>query len=236
MDRFLVDPWLDHHYGEQRESKETCNIVRVYVCSICGWWIVRRHNYHGDGTFGDVFALYGALRNLDLTDISIPINQLRAYLILKYEERFNVRPRRFEEIVAGVFSDFEYETRVTSISGDGGIDIIALDGPLDKVVGVQVNSYRNRIEAEQIRSFAGALMLQGITSGIFVTTSTYRRGAVSAASGFGKKGLPITLWDSEQFFDKLRISQRPMYVDVDDSTSPFHRWWSNPNMLLRVKG
>jgi restriction system protein len=83
-----------------------------------------------------------------------------------------MHPRRFEELVGAIFSDSGHRVRVTSYSCDNGIDSAVLEGPGDTLIGVQVKRYRNTIIAEQIRSFAGALVLGGITKGVLVTTSS----------------------------------------------------------------
>jgi len=46
------------------------------------------------------------------------MNNLRSYLCDKYDDRVNINPQVFEDIVAGVFSDFGYAVTVTSHSGD----------------------------------------------------------------------------------------------------------------------
>jgi hypothetical protein len=84
-----------------------------------------------------------------------------------------------------------------------------LDGPEDRTVGVQVKRYHRerRIEAEQIRSFTGALVLNGYTRGVFVTTSDFRRGARRTADKSAAIGYPIELMNAEQFLEALGIAQ-----------------------------
>lgn len=86
---------------------------------------------------------------------------------------FEAHPKLFEDVVCSVFRDFGWNARVTACSGDDGIDVV-LDGESDSTVGVQVKRYKKekKIEAEQIRSLAGALLVNGHTKGIFVTTSS----------------------------------------------------------------
>jgi hypothetical protein len=118
-----------------------------------------------------------------------------------------MEPGRFEQTVASVYRSLGYLARVTGHSGDGGIDVV-LEGPDGILVGVQVKRYRDRIEVEQIRSLAGALLLRGLTGGVFVTTSTFRSGATKAARLAASRGYPIELVDSAKFFDALKIAQR----------------------------
>ncbi|MBF4333252.1 restriction endonuclease, partial [Vibrio anguillarum] len=132
-----------------------------------------------------------------------------------YQDRFKVHPKKFEEVVASIFRDIGYSTRVTSYTADGGIDVY-MDGPDDKLIGVQVKRTKNKIELEQINSLAGALFIKGCIEGVFVTTSEYRRGAVQTAKAATAKGLPIELYDSKRLLDALQIVQSSKIIDPRD--------------------
>jgi len=202
-------------------------------CPICGWWTglsLRGEiclQAHDDG-FIELRQRSGVLKNLNLNDLSLPLNELRNYLVAKYDDRFNIHPRKYEELVGGVFSDFGYRVRITSYSGDDGIDLYILDGKDDATVGIQVKRYKNNISVEQIRSFVGALMLKGLTTGIFVTTSDYERGAKNTADiAEFRLALGITLMDSKRFYEALKISTRSSLWDAEDLTSPYYETWQD---------
>jgi restriction system protein len=155
---------------------------------------------------------YGAaasLRELDISDISSPIEDIRSYLAAKYERRFTVHPRLFEETVASVFGNLGYKAEVTAYSSDGGIDVILKRA--GETIGIQVKRYKDRIKVEQIRSLAGALLLNGLTCGIFLTTSAFRRGANVTTAKYAARGYKLHLLDAPRFYDALKIAQRKMY-------------------------
>ena len=205
--------------------------VGLLTCPSCGWWSVLSLNGMApcgshDGGFVSLRQASGALRHLDLTDLSIPTNELRSYLVAKYDDRFRVHPRAYEEIVGGVFADFGLRIRVTSYSGDEGIDVFVFDGDDNRTVGIQVKRHNGRISAEQIRSFVGALLLQGLTKGIFVTTSSYEPGARRTADLAQRQlGIGVDLVDANRFYDALRITSRPRPWALDDPSAPFHEYW-----------
>jgi restriction system protein len=191
---------------------------RLFVCAACGWWKADGRQDVDDFVhrlqFQSIYGAAASLGELDLSDIAAPIAEVRSYLAARYEERFTMHPRLFEETVASVFGDLGYDAEATAYSGDGGIDVILRRGK--ERIGVQVKRYRQRIEAEQIRSLAGALLLDGVTRGIFVTTSTFRRGAEGATAKLATRGYQIELMDAERFFDALKIAQREMYGSFAD--------------------
>jgi hypothetical protein len=187
--------------------------VQLSLCAQCGWWSVYRvhQNEHprtaglAEGYSGSI----GCLMQLDATDISLPIDEVRKYLCAKGDSIFDVHPRKLEDIVCSVFNHLGWKARATAHSGDKGIDVI-LDGRDGSTIGVQVKRYKKerRIETEQIRSLAGALMQGGHTKGIFVATSNYRRGAEQTAQDLRAVGLPIELMNAERFLKMLGIAQQ----------------------------
>jgi len=202
-------------------------------CTSCGWWVVSHHSkkYMGTDVYGRIYRATGSLKNLDFSNIEIPLNEIRQYLIVRYNDRFLVNPRVLEQLVASVFGDHGYQVQLTSYSGDGGIDLFALEGAGGGLIGVQVKRYKTPIEAEQIRAFGGALVLEGITQGIYVTTSTYRKGAENAAEGFTHRGIGITLWNAQDFYRELRLTTRTAYEDLADPNAPFTKSLASPQAL-----
>jgi hypothetical protein len=199
--------------------------ISVAACQTCGWWVLDRvaDGHHGPDPYVRQHRAVGVLRNLDLSDVSLPLEEVSRYLLARYGDRFHVHPRKYEEVVAGVFRDLGYRVRLTAYTGDDGVDALVLDGDDGDTIGVQVKRYRASIEASQIREFAGSLILNGLTQGVYVTTSAYRSGATSAADRFRARGVAIDLWDCDRFYAALGISRRPAYSDAADEGAPFHR-------------
>ncbi|MGC6400288.1 restriction endonuclease [Sphingomonas sp. FW199] len=182
--------------------------VWVGICQICGWWNARgeaRERIDHYSTAVYELGSFGVLKKLDLTNVETPLQEVRDYLTAKYEDRLQMNPRLFELTVGSVFADHGYVAEVTAYSGDGGIDVILSAG--EKRIGVQVKRWKNKVEATQIHSLMGAMIIAGFTKGMFVTTSSFRSGAVEDAGRFSALGMPIELLDAPRFFDALRISQ-----------------------------
>ncbi|MGZ8869462.1 MAG: restriction endonuclease [Pyrinomonadaceae bacterium] len=198
------------------EKEERRLFVQLAICKLCGWWSVYRvHQNEHPRTAGIVegySGTIGCLKQLDLKDISRPLDEVRQYLCAREDSLFDVHPRVLEDVVCSIFRDLGWDASTTAYSADGGIDVI-LDGSDGTTVGIQVKRYKRarRIEAEQIRSLAGAMVQGGHTKGIFVTTSTYRRGATHAAKELTSIGLPIELIDAERFLRMLGIAQQSAF-------------------------
>lgn len=80
-------------------------------------------------------------------------------------------------------------------------------------IGVQVKRHRNSISVEQIRSLAGAMVVNDVTKGVFVTTSRFERGSARTVDLLRVRGYPIELIDAPRFFDMLNLTQ----IDAPES-------------------
>ena len=192
----------------------------VKRCPRCGWWLRRHertseiidHWYTSGGL--QVSGAAGCLKQLDVSNVDVAIQTVRDYLMGRYEARFDVHPRKFEEVVASVYRDLGYRTLVTNYSGDDGIDVFMTKG--SEVVGVQVKRYQAAIDVSQIRELAGALVLNDVPRGVFVTTSGFQRGAESTATRYAMKGRPIELVDADRFYSALELAQAEVYAGTAD--------------------
>jgi restriction system protein len=99
-------------------------------------------------------------------------------------------PLEFEELVAELFRAMGMHAVTTVRSGDGGVDVDALDpDPIrgGKIV-VQVKRYRNTVSPSAVRDLYGTVQSIGANKGVLITTSGF--GPTSHAFANGK---PLTL-------------------------------------------
>ena len=181
----------------------------LYICCGCGWWLAieRAILPAVQWQFWYITLVSAAaLKEFDLSDIGLPVQEVRRYLMRRFDERCSLHPRIFEETVGSVFSDHGYATKVTGYSRDGGIDVV-LHGRNGDCIGVQVKRHQRTIQVEQIRAFLGALILGGYTRGIFVSSSGYQRGAKVLAHRCSAQHVPIELIGPEKFYEMLGIAQ-----------------------------
>ncbi|SEO31640.1 restriction endonuclease [Actinacidiphila rubida] len=99
-------------------------------------------------------------------------------------------PLVFEELVAELFRAMGMQAVTTVRSGDGGVDVDALDP--DPIRGgtivVQVKRYRNTVSPSAVRDLYGTVQSVGANKGVLITTSGF--GPTSHTFAHGK---PLTL-------------------------------------------
>jgi len=118
---------------------------------------------------------------------------LRTQLLDRMRE---LSPAFFERLVVDLIVAMGYGGTRSNVvqalgrSGDEGIDGIVNEDPLGlDVVYIQAKRYApdNTIGRDRIQQFAGALVGQGASKGVFVTTSSFSRGAVEYAQRVPQK-------------------------------------------------
>lgn len=98
---------------------------------------------------------------------------------------FTMDPIAFENLVAELFRAMGMEAVTTQRSGDGGVDVEALDpAPIrgGRIV-VQVKRYRNTVPPTAVRDLYGTVQDRGANKGVLVTTATFGPGSYTFANG-----------------------------------------------------
>ncbi|MEZ5359380.1 MAG: restriction endonuclease [Candidatus Zixiibacteriota bacterium] len=211
--------------------------IEVWVCQTCGWWSIGHHyafDYIDNGEewthYGAGFA-HGSLKNLDLSDIRQPLEEVSRYLMAKNNSIGAVNPRLAEEVVASVFQNLGYRIELTPLVGDDGIDVYILNND-KREIGIQVKRWNHRVSVEPIRAFLGALMLKKLTKGILIATGGFTSGAEKTAALATNLGFSnIKLRDSSWLLDTLKLTQRNCYEDMDDPDAPFHYLLNNAHKI-----
>lgn len=178
------------------------------LCPLCGWWTTLRSDEHPArrGLMSVQRGAIGSLKDIDTTDVTIPLSDIQRFLLARWDARHTLSWRIIEETVGAVFKAIGYDVRVTNRSGDSGLDVILGNSSSD-IVGVQVKRYRKKIVADQIRAFLGALVQATVTRGVFVTTSSYQPKAHDEARWARKRGYLIELVDADSLFDAIGIAR-----------------------------
>lgn len=171
---------------------------------------------HHDLTINDLmaynefaaFATHRARRQTNATEVAMPIieftpteqleqafesisNDLVVDLLVKVMEQ---TPSFFEHLVVdlmvkmgygGAYSD---AAQVTQLTNDEGIDGIIYEDKLglDKIY-LQAKRWTNSVGRPTIQQFAGALVGQNATKGVFITTSTFTKEAREYVKGINQK-------------------------------------------------
>ena len=131
-----------------------------------------------------------------------------------------ISPRKLEQLVGSVFSDFlSCEAVHVGGPGDGGYDLVLLIGDRPALVQVKQRVDPRRAEpVALIREFLGALMLAGSSTGFFVTSA----GRFSRASQTAAEQASRTIVDKIELVDAAKLIDILKLVEENAEPWRFH--------------
>ena len=121
-----------------------------------------------------------------------------------------VEPYKFEELALKVLLAMGYGGKenngiTTQKSRDGGIDGIINEDPLGlKKIYLQVKRYKDSVKLPDVRNFVGAMSTEKGDQGVFITSGSFTKDAISFAEKSEKR---IALIDGE-YLARLMIAYR----------------------------
>lgn len=111
-------------------------------------------------------------------------------------------PFEFEKMLGDKFQQLGYEVRLTSKTGDGGVDLWLK--MRNKKIAIQCKRYAkdSAVSRPDIQRFIGALITEKADEGVFITTSFFTDGAKKAAKA---SPYQIKLMEREEVFSFLGL-------------------------------
>ncbi|MDX2524065.1 restriction endonuclease [Streptomyces europaeiscabiei] len=138
-------------------------------------------------------------------------------------------PLAFESLVAELFRAMGMQAVTTQRSGDGGVDVDALDpAPIrgGKIV-VQVKRYRNTVPPTAVRDLYGTVQDAGANKGVLVTTSKFGPGSHTFANG-----KPLELVSGRELVDLLHRHGLRGRLGADERPAPAPVSSTDPTVVL----
>lgn len=96
-------------------------------------------------------------------------------------------PYEFENLVADLYSDLGYSTKVTQEGSDGGIDVVATGDGEKLIIQVKQYSPGNKIGRPTIQQTAGVRDQFGADKAVVVTSSSFTGTARDASQDYGSR-------------------------------------------------
>lgn len=204
--------------------EEGCQVYHFcWSCGSCGWWcyaheVVRNGDYQRR-------VRVALLHSFDVDSSQLPLEVLRREISRRPDVLHSIHPKKFEEFAASVLSDFlDVEVFVVGRSGDGGIDLVYMDGEVPMAVQVKRREKPGSVEqVKLVREFLGALLLSGFRQGSIITTaSRFSRGAKEAACLASQEKIvdEFDLIDRDRFLSMFRFAHNsadlPWQVGIRD--------------------
>ena len=225
VEAIVVNGWANY------VEKSTGQVKRAYCASL---FATKTQLLSIELSAADPLAAFASLkgiaaRSLELTPIApvLRLNTEDSRFVDAKEILSNLA--RGENIAAMDWEDFEHlcrelfekafagsgaEVKVTQASRDQGVDAVIFDPDVlrgGKIV-VQAKRYTNTVDVSAVRDLYGAIIAEGATKGILVTTSHYGPDAYGFA-----KDKPITLLNGEELLGLLQQYGYSFKIDLAEA-------------------
>ncbi len=160
-------------------------------------------------------------RFVDAKDVLSKMAEGENLAAMDWEDFEHLCRELFEKAFAGSGA----EVKVTQASRDQGVDAVIFDPDVlrgGKIV-VQAKRYTNTVDVSAVRDLYGAIINEGATKGILVTTSHYGPDAYGFA-----KNKPITLLNGEELLGLLQKYGYSFKIDLAEAkrlnSEADHKW------------
>lgn len=104
---------------------------------------------------------------------------------------YALAPRKFEELVARMFSDYGFDVELTPATRDGGYDIFATlrNAATSFIALIECKRYApsKPVGVEIVRGLYGVTEREGANQGLVVTSSSFTRGAIEERARIGSR-------------------------------------------------
>lgn len=138
-------------------------------------------------SFDEESLLYVPEEKKIITNLCSGVSELLHEVNKNPEVIYAIDPRKFEELIAHIFSLHGFLVELTKQTRDGGRDIIAIKSDLDiklkYLIECKRYSIENPINVELVRALYGVQMQEGANKSVLATTSRF----TSDAKKFAKK-------------------------------------------------
>lgn len=121
-----------------------------------------------------------------ITELGSGISELLQTLNKKPDIIYGIDPRKFEELIAHIFSLHGFVVELTKQTRDGGRDIIAIKSDLDIKLKYLIECKRlsatNPVSVDIVRALYGVQMQESANKSVLATTSRFTQDAMAFAT------------------------------------------------------
>lgn len=235
------DTSIYRHIPEDQTPPEPYTHYRILqpvmlVCGKCGWWqskaeyVIKTYRSLTKLTEQKsewAYSYHPVIEQVDITSNQIAIADIRQHLLKNWEERRFISACKAESLVASLLKEHlkcdVFSSTANVNKPDGGIDLFVAhdNGEIKAAVQVKRRISKNVEPVTEVRNFVGALAIENIQKGIFVTTAErYSSIALDIPEKLNSR-LELDLIDSNKLFEILKCFTKPEdiiippYVNTD---------------------
>ena len=136
--------------------------------------------------FDEEIGIYTPEKQKIITNLNQGVSELAFEVSRNPNLLYNLEPRRFEELIAHIFSNNGFQVELTKTTRDGGRDIIAIRSdmgiPSKYIIECKRYARDYPVCVDVVRALYGVQMAEGANKSIIATTSRFTQPAIDFAT------------------------------------------------------
>lgn len=211
--KYVGDPYWDEQESTGSGGTFAWHVYEL-LCPRCGWWASGVTNFNGEHFERIIEA---GLREFEINDGELAIGEVISHVSKRSEDIFTLTPRKFEEVVASVYSSIGWRVELTKQTRDGGVDIICLRNYSGETCIVECKRYSRsrKVGIAAVDRLVGAAFRTSTKSAHLVTTSSFSTPAIKAKRQAAEQGLELELVDGSDLLKLVGAFSDPT-LSVND--------------------
>jgi restriction endonuclease len=211
--KYAGDPYWDEYLSTGTSSIFEWHPYELR-CPRCGWWASGVTNFNGEKFERIIEAI---LRDFDINDRELAINELASHVSRRFEDVYSLSPRRFEELVASIYSNLGWKVELTKQTRDGGADLVCLKRGSDETCIVECKRYSRtrKVGIGSVDRLIGAAFRIGTNSAHLVTTSSFSSPAKQGRIEILEQGFDLDLIDGCELLKTINAFADPKLSKTD---------------------
>lgn len=190
------------------------------LCPLCGWWA--RLNHVGNWN-EDPFCYSAILREFNVSDASVGIEELGSYLRHDFDSIYDLSWARFEQLIGDVFKNLGYRVAMTRLTRDNGADVLLYDdrGRIEAIVECKRYRETRKVGIGAVHRLAGAALDWNVGRALIVASSTLTSDAKRAAAQISNKShIELEFVEASELLSLLGVYRTPLptLVNLDEPT------------------
>jgi restriction system protein len=180
-------------------------------CPFCGFW--HRYEYYGglpdEPTYDQACRQVALLKELSFNSSELALDELGSHLKRRFRDIYFLPPRRFEELIADIYRQQGFHTRLTKYSRDGGYDVLLVEqsSGVQTIVECKRYAHGRLVRVQHVRQLLGVQLRLGVPLAKLVCTSGFTRPALTLAREInnGASGFQLDLIDAHELLSALEV-------------------------------
>ncbi|HFQ5215840.1 TPA: restriction endonuclease [Vibrio vulnificus] len=222
----------------------------MLVCGHCGWWqskaicVTRSHpslpKFKG-GSSEWAYSYHPVIEQVDITSNKVAIADMRQHLLKNWEDRKLISAGKAESLVKSLLKEHlkcdVFSSTANVNKPDGGIDLFVAheNGEVKAAVQVKRRITKDVEPVTEVRNFVGALAIENIQKGIFVTTAERYSSVARDVPEKLNNRLELELISGNELFDILKCFTKPDDLIIPPYVKADMVWQDNCGNLLKLE-